>query len=268
MPNKSPAITALSIAGSDPSGGAGIQADLKVFAAHFVYGMAVPTALTVQNTCGVQAVHPVPTQFVRDQICALQDDIRIDAVKIGMLGDAEMVQNVAQRMRECGAPLVVDPVMVSKNGRALLAPEAVATFKADLLPLCTLLTPNLPEAACLLDLPEATSRKEMEEQGQAILALGAKAVLMKGGHFDGALCPDCLVSTEGAEWFETERIETKNSHGTGCTLSSAIAANLAKGLTISDAVKAAKTYLTGALRNADAMQIGQGQGPLDHGWMG
>lgn len=261
-----PAITALSIAGSDPSGGAGLQADLKTFAAHGVYGMAVPAALTVQNTMGVQAVHPVPADFVAAQIEALLCDIRIDAIKIGMLGDAGRVEAVASALVGSKAPLIVDPVMISKNGRSLLAPEAVQCLQSDLLPLCSLLTPNLPEAACLLGQEVATSRTQMEVQGRAILALGAKAVLIKGGHFEGALCPDCLVTQDRTDWFETERVETRNSHGTGCTLSSAIAANLAMGHSLYAAVKAAKGYMTEALKNADALQIGQGQGPLHHGW--
>ncbi len=270
MNNPNPLIpTALSIAGSDPSGGAGIQADLKTFSACHVYGMCAITALTAQNTIGVSGVHPVPPSFVAAQIQTIFDDIRVSAIKIGMISNAEIaiaVADVLQEVLDCNSdtPIVLDPVMIAKGGHSLLEQNAVAVLKARLLPLATLLTPNLLEAASLLGKSPATTRKEIEQQGQALLALGPKAVLMKGGHLEGAESPDLLVSTAGLTWFESKRSDTKNTHGTGCTLSSALTAELAKGHHLSDAVKNAKVYVSAAITAADELQIGSGHGPTHH----
>jgi hydroxymethylpyrimidine/phosphomethylpyrimidine kinase len=255
----------LSIAGSDPSGGAGIQADLKAFAACGVYGMAAITALTAQNTQGVVGVHAVPPDFVASQIRTILADIRVDAIKIGMIANAGIAEAVADVLAsQSGIPIVLDPVMVAKGGAPLLADNAVIAMRGRLLPLATLLTPNIPEAATLLGEAEADSRDVMLEQASRLMQLGAGAVLVKGGHLQSAESPDVLVTAQGATWFESERIATRNTHGTGCTLSSAIAAGLAKGLTMEDAVAAAKTYIRGAVRGADMLSVGTGHGPLHH----
>ncbi|WP_018896554.1 bifunctional hydroxymethylpyrimidine kinase/phosphomethylpyrimidine kinase [Rhizobium sp. 2MFCol3.1] len=255
----------LSIAGSDPSGGAGIQADLKAFAARGVYGMAVLTALTAQNTQGVSGVHLVPPGFVADQIRAVFADVRVDAVKIGMIANAEIADAVADVLRlHPGIPIVLDPVMVAKGGAKLLDPAAVDVLLRRLLPLATLLTPNLPEAAALLHTDVAESRREMGEQAEALRALGSVAVLVKGGHLEGDQSPDVLATEDGLSWFEAARIPTANTHGTGCTLSSALAAELAKGATLPQSVAAAKTYLAGAVTAADTLDVGSGHGPVQH----
>jgi hydroxymethylpyrimidine/phosphomethylpyrimidine kinase len=257
--------TALSIAGSDPSGGAGIQADLKTFSACGVYGMCALTALTAQNTTGVSKVHLVPPAFVSAQIKAIFDDIRVNAVKIGMIANAEIGHAVADTLENLrGVPIVLDPVMIAKGGHSLLADDAVSVLKQQLLPLADILTPNLPEAASLLGENPAQSRDEIEAQGRALLNLGPKAVLMKGGHLQGSDSPDLLVTKTNTTWLETERIETKNTHGTGCTLSAAIAAEMAKGEPIEIVVRKAKTYVLGAIANADKLQIGAGHGPTHH----
>ncbi|HIP61631.1 MAG TPA: bifunctional hydroxymethylpyrimidine kinase/phosphomethylpyrimidine kinase [Sulfurovum sp.] len=257
--------TALSIAGSDPSGGAGIQADLKTFSARGVYGMSVITALTAQNTQGVHGVHLVPSDFVANQIKTVLDDIRVDAIKIGMIANASIAIAVADVLQNYpDIPIVLDPVMIAKGGHSLLEDDAVSALKERLLPLADILTPNLPEAASLLGEKIATSRDEIEKQGKALLELGSKAVLMKGGHLSTNESPDLLVSSIGAVWFEQDRIETKNTHGTGCTLSSAIAAALAKGQSNEDAIKDAKSYLLGAISAADSLHIGSGHGPTHH----
>lgn len=255
----------LSIAGSDPSGGAGIQADLKTFSACGVYGMAVPTALTVQNTQGVSGVHLVPPEFVADQIRAVFADIRVDAVKIGMIataGIAEAIGDVLARHR--GIPVVLDPVMIAKGGSPLLAADAADALIAGLLPLSTLLTPNLPEAAALLREPVAENRQAMADQAMRLRTLGAENVLIKGGHLDGDDSPDVLASAAGMIWFEARRVNTKNTHGTGCTLSSALAAELAKGASPEQAVAIAKRYLSGAIAAADSLTVGSGHGPVQH----
>ena len=257
--------TALSIAGSDPSGGAGIQADLKTFSARGVYGMSVITALTAQNTQGVHSVHLVPSDFVANQIKTVLDDIRVDAIKIGMIANASIAIAVADVLRNYpDIPIVLDPVMIAKGGHSLLEDDAVSALKERLLPLADILTPNLPEAASLLGEKIATSRDEIEKQGKALLELGSKAVLMKGGHLGTDESPDLLVSRTGTVWFEQDRIETKNTHGTGCTLSSAIAAALAKGQSNEDAIKDAKSYLLSAISAADSLHIGSGHGPTHH----
>ena len=258
------APTALSVAGSDPSGGAGIQADLKSFAARGVYGMAAITALTVQNTQGVADVHLLPPAFVAGQIAAIRADIRVDAVKIGMIASAAIAEAVARALEGLEAPVVLDPVMVAKGGHPLLPPDAVAALAAHLLPRAAVLTPNLPEAAALLGAESARSRAEMAAQAEALLALGPAAVLLKGGHLEGEDSPDLLVTAAGAHWLEAARTPTANTHGTGCALSSALAAELAKGRPLPEAAPAAKAWLSGAIAGADALAIGRGHGPVDH----
>lgn len=255
----------LSIAGSDPSGGAGIQADLKTFSALGTYGMAAMTALTAQNTQGVTGVHTVPPAFVEEQIAAIFADIRVDAIKIGMIANADIARTIAENLgQHREIPMVLDPVMVAKGGSRLLPEDAIAAVRDALLPLATLLTPNLPEAAALLDQPVATDREAMVKQGQALRGLGASAVLMKGGHLDGAQSPDLLVTATGHEWFEGARIETANTHGTGCTLSSAIAAEIGKGATFPEAVRNAKAYVLAAIAAAGDLSVGSGHGPTHH----
>jgi hydroxymethylpyrimidine/phosphomethylpyrimidine kinase len=256
----------LSIAGSDPSGGAGIQADLKTFSACGVYGMAALTALTAQNTTGVSGVHLVPPDFVAAQIDAVFADIRVDAVKIGMIANADIAAAVADALAAYrGPPVVLDPVMIAKGGSALLDPEAVTTLCARLLPLASHLTPNLPEAAALLDQPVATNRAEMARQAQALRALtDGAAIILKGGHLDAADCPDLLLDSHGMFWVEGPRHATANTHGTGCTLSAALAAELAKGQTTGAALTAAKTYVAGAVAAANRLDVGHGHGPTHH----
>jgi len=255
----------LSIAGSDPSGGAGIQADLKAFSARGVYGMAVLTALTAQNSQGVCGVHLVPAAFVADQIRAVFADVRVDAIKIGMIANAEIAGAVADAIEpHKGIPIVLDPVMVAKGGASLLDLSAVEVLTRRLLPLATLLTPNLPEAAALLHGPTAESRAEMADQAQSLRALGPQAVLIKGGHLPGQESPDVLATAARLSWFEAARIPTANTHGTGCTLSSALAAELAKGAALHKAVADAKAYLAQAVAQADTLTVGCGHGPVQH----
>lgn len=255
----------LSIAGSDPSGGAGIQADLKAFAARGTFGMAVLTALTAQNTQGVSGVHLIPAAFVADQIREVFSDIRVDAVKIGMIASAEIAEAVADVLSEHpDVPLVLDPVMVAKGGHSLLATDAVDALKRRLLPLATLITPNLPEAAALLGTAEAKDRPTMTRQAEQLLSLGAKAALIKGGHLESAESPDVLTGQHGSVWFEAARIATPNTHGTGCTLSSAVAAELGKGADLVDAVRTAKAYLAGAIARSNGLTVGSGHGPVHH----
>ena len=255
----------LTIAGSDPSGGAGIQADLKTFAARGGYGMAVLTALTAQNTQGVSGIHPIPPDFVAAQIAAILADIRVDAVKIGMIADAAVAEAVGEALAPlAGVPVVLDPVMVAKGGAALLAPEAVAALRAHLLPRAIMLTPNLPEAAALLGAAEASDRAEMAAQARALLGLGPAAVLLKGGHLPGEESPDVLATAEGVSWFEGARVPTRTTHGTGCSLSSALAAELAKGRAPEAAVARAKAWLAGAIARAGALSVGHGHGPVHH----
>ncbi|MBB2972268.1 bifunctional hydroxymethylpyrimidine kinase/phosphomethylpyrimidine kinase [Mesorhizobium sp. RMAD-H1] len=256
----------VTIAGSDSGGGAGIQADLKTFSALGVYGASVITAITAQNTKAVTAVHDVPADIVTAQIDAVFSDLAVDAVKIGMLSVPETIEAVAAGLVHFGKPIVLDPVMVAKSGDRLLSPEAVSTLRERLLPQATLLTPNLPEAACLLDCDAARTETEAIEQGKALLALGAGAVLMKGGHAeDGGDCTDLLIR-DGMPPFRltAPRIATRNTHGTGCTLSSAIAAGLAKGLSMEEAFAAAHVYLQGAIISADRLRVGSGNGPVHH----
>ena len=255
----------LSIAGSDPSGGAGIQADIKAISANGAFAMAAITALTAQNTQGVTGIHLVPPAFVQDQIEAVFADIRVDAVKIGMIANADIAAAVAQALEgHSDIPIILDPVMIAKGGAALLQPDAVNTLRDALLPISALLTPNLPEAAHLLGTTTATTRDEMAAQGTELCALGAKAVLMKGGHLDGPESPDCLITNDAVTWFDGLRTKTANTHGTGCTLSSALAAQLATGQTLAAAATAAKSYVAEAIANADVLSVGTGHGPTHH----
>lgn len=257
----------LSIGGSDPSGGAGIQADLKTFAANGVYGMAVITALTVQSTRGVKAIHCPDPGFVEAQIDCLFDDIQPAAVKIGMLANADIISLVAARLKHYRAQnIVLDPVMLASSGQRLLEPDAVETLVHELLPLASLYTPNLDEGACLLGTKPPSSRKEMLTMAQYLQPLGRCPVLLKGGHLPGDESPDVLIdSAANSHWFSSRRINTPNKHGTGCTLSAAIAANLARNNNdLIDAVTNAKKYLTLTLRGSNELGVGTGSGPLNH----
>lgn len=257
---------ALTIAGSDSGGGAGIQADLKTFSALSVYGASVITALTAQNTFGVTGIHDVPPDFVEAQLAAVFDDLEIDAVKIGMLSQPAIIDTVAASLKRY-APhaIILDPVMVAESGDPLIADEAVQTLVDELFPLATLVTPNLHEAARLLDAATAEDRDTMEEQAGALIDLGAQAVLLKGGHSNGDEAADLLLTRRGLlRWYSAPFIDTKNTHGTGCTLSSAIAARLAKGDDLEQAAAFAKKWLSKALAAADDLEIGRGAGPVHH----
>ena len=256
---------ALTIAGSDSGGGAGIQADLKAMSANGVYGASVITAITAQNTVAVTAVHEVPADLVAAQINAVLSDIPVQSIKLGMLFSPVIIDVVAQCLRDFKGPVVVDPVMIAKSGDALLQDTAVAAMIKRILPLATLLTPNLPEAARLLDTPQATTPDEMAAQGKRLLDMGPQAVLMKGGHSEGGICTDVLIDATGVvTTLSAPRVHTKNTHGTGCTYSAAIAAHLAKGLDLKAAVTAAHGYLQGAIAAADQLTIGAGHGPVHH----
>lgn len=256
---------ALSIAGSDPSGGAGLQADLKTFSALGVYGAALPVALTAQNTQGVRAVRAVGADFVAVALDALFEDLAIDAVKIGMMPDAAVIGVVRAALLRHGARnIVLDPVMVATSGDRLLPPEAIGALREGLFPLAAVVTPNLPEAAALLDDRPAASEAEMIEQASRILAFGPRAVLLKGGHGSGPDATDVLVSAEGVRRLTAPRVATPNTHGSGCTLSSAIAAELAKGQTLAEASAGAKAYVSAAIAAADRLKVGRGHGPLHH----
>ena len=256
---------AVTIAGSDSSGGAGIQADLKTFGALGVYGASVITALTAQNTQGVSAIHDVPADFITAQIDAVFTDLDIGAVKIGMLSQVAAIRAVAEGLtRHDAQNIVLDPVMVATSGDRLLAVEAIAALCRDLIPRALVVTPNLHEAAALTDLPLAQNESDMEARARRILALGPRTVLIKGGHGDSADSVDLLVSAGEIVRLVAPRIKTRNTHGTGCTLSSAIAAGLAKGLDLGTAAHEAKTYVTEAIRAADQLTVGHGHGPLNH----
>ncbi|ODU95773.1 MAG: bifunctional hydroxymethylpyrimidine kinase/phosphomethylpyrimidine kinase [Rubrivivax sp. SCN 70-15] len=257
----------LSIAGSDSGGGAGIQADLKTFAALGGYGMSAITAVTAQNTLGVTAIHAVPPGIVAAQIAAVVGDIGVDAVKIGMLPSAATVQAVAEALRSSnpGAPIVLDPVLLASSGDRLVAPDTVTAMLRELFPLATLVTPNLDEAALLLGRAIAGA-DEMESAAVDLLALGAPAVLLKGGHLQGEVVTDVLAGADGTRLaFSAPRLASRNLHGTGCTLSSAIAAGLALGRTLPDAVAQARDFLRQAIAAGADVRTGQGAGPLNHG---
>ena len=256
----------LTIAGSDSGGGAGIQADLKTISANRCYGMSVITALTAQNTLGVTAIHAVPVDFVAAQMDAVLSDIGADAVKIGMLFSPELIRTVADGLRRHGAKnIVLDPVMVAQSGDKLLQDEAVAAIKEHLIPLADLITPNLPEASVLLD-REITSEADLSAAATDLAAMGAGNVLIKGGHLESENSDDCLyLGDEGRlVTLAGERVVTRNNHGTGCTLSSAIAAYLARGEDMETAVRLGKDYIAGAIQAGAAYEIGRGNGPVHH----
>jgi hydroxymethylpyrimidine/phosphomethylpyrimidine kinase len=258
---------AVTIAGSDSGGGAGIQADLKTFSALRVYGASVVTALTAQNTVGVQGIHDIPPAFIAAQIESVFSDLAVTAVKIGMLSQAGVIATVATGLARHAAniPIVLDPVMIATSGDRLISDEAVDVVRRDLMPLADLITPNLPEAATLLGEPVAANETKIVDQGHRLVALGAKAVLIKGGHADGDESVDHLILDDGsAQRFTSRRIITRNTHGTGCTLSSAVAAGLACGLPLRDAVDRAKAYVTEAIAAADTLRVGRGHGPVQH----
>ncbi|CAN7320860.1 bifunctional hydroxymethylpyrimidine kinase/phosphomethylpyrimidine kinase [Trinickia sp. LjRoot230] len=255
----------LTIAGSDSGGGAGIQADLKTFSALGAYGASVVTALTAQNTHGVVAVHVPDPAFVTAQLDAVFGDIQFEAVKIGMLANAQIVRAVAHALRRYRPPYVVlDTVMISKSGHALLAPDAVAALRSELMPLATLVTPNLPEAAALVDAEPAADEAAMLEQAQTLLTLGARAVLMKGGHLPASESPDWLVQADGVQRFGAARLPVPHTHGTGCTLSAAIAALMPQRTDLANAIADAKAYLLDAMRESERLTVGSGIGPLHH----
>jgi len=256
---------AVTIAGSDSGGGAGIQADLKTFSALGVYGASVIAALTAQNTKGVTAIHDVPPAFVTAQIDAVFSDLAVNAVKIGMLSHPDVIAAVADGLAKFRQTRVVlDPVMVATSGDRLLVPEAIEVLRTVLIPKATVITPNLPEAAALLETAVAQTESEMQDQGEKLIAMGAKAVLMKGGHASGAESVDLLIEPNAVARLVAERINTRNTHGTGCTLSSAIAAGLAKGLPLAEAVREAKAYVTAAIKASGQLEIGHGHGPVHH----
>jgi hydroxymethylpyrimidine/phosphomethylpyrimidine kinase len=254
----------LIIAGSDSGGGAGVQADIKTVTMLGGYAATAITAITVQNTLGVSAVHLIPPEIIAAQARAVLSDIGADVIKTGMLGHAAVVEIAAALIDEAGLPAVIDPVMVAKGGASLLDPDAVAAFKTLLIPRAALLTPNAPEAEALTGLA-VTDLDGARHAAAALLAAGAEAVLIKGGHIPGPRVIDLLTTTSGETLFETERMETRHTHGTGCTLASAIATGLAQGLPLTDAVTEAWAYVAEAIRRAPG--FGQGHGPLDHGWL-
>lgn len=253
----------LIVAGSDSGGGAGIQADIKTVTALGAFAATAITALTAQNTHGVHAVHAVPLDFIARQIAVVLEDIGADAIKTGMLGNAGTIEVVADSLARhaAGVPLVLDPVMVAKGGARLLDPDALSALKRLLLPMATIITPNLPEAEALsgMAIPDLAA---MRHAAQAMLTLGVPAVLLKGGHLPGESVVDLLVTEQGVEEFAAPRIHTRHTHGTGCTLASALAAGLAQGLSLHDAVRRARAYVRAAI--ASAPGYGGGHGPLDH----
>jgi len=256
---------ALTIAGSDSSGGAGIQADLKTFAAFGVYGASIITALTAQNTKGVTGIHQVPADFVTAQIDAVFGDLDVKATKIGMVSEPAVIEAIVAGVKRWSPThIVLDPVMVATSGDRLLAPDAIEALRLKLVPRALLITPNLPEAAALLDEKIASSESQIESQGKRLLAMGASAVLIKGGHGKGAESIDYLIREAGVVALAAPRIATKNTHGTGCSLSSAIAAGLAKGDDLETAVRNAKTWVTAAIIAADRLSVGHGNGPIHH----
>ncbi len=251
----------LTIAGSDSSGGAGIQADLKTFSAHGVFGMSVITAITAQNTQGVFGVQDISVDMIEKQIDAIFDDIRVDALKIGMVSQIETIKAISGKLKQYSPEnIVLDPVMISKSGYDLLVPEAKETLIRELLPLAIIATPNIPEAEVISGV-SINSLKQMEEAAVKIHSLGAKNVLIKGGHMEDD-ATDVLYNGSKFIYFKSERINTKNTHGTGCTLSSAIASNLAKGFTIEESVANAKDYITTAIKHS--LSLGKGVGPTNH----
>ncbi|MDJ0931220.1 bifunctional hydroxymethylpyrimidine kinase/phosphomethylpyrimidine kinase [Breoghania sp.] len=256
---------AVTIAGSDSGGGAGIQADLKTFSALGVYGASVIAALTAQNTRGVTGIHDVPSDFVTAQIDAVYSDLKVDATKIGMLSRIDTIEAVASGLERWDVKnVVLDPVMVATSGDHLIVDDAVSFLVERLFLLADFITPNLREAARILDAPVAETRETMRDQALKLKAMGPGAVLLKGGHGMGGESADLLLDKAGEHWYEAARIATNNTHGTGCTLSSAIAAGCARGLSLSEAVGFGKDYVTAAIAAADTLHIGQGHGPVHH----
>ncbi len=256
---------ALTIAGSDSSGGAGIQADLKSFAACGAYGASVITALTAQNTQGVRAVHDVPAAFITAQLAAVFDDLDVRAVKIGMVSRRDVIAVIAAALdRYRPAHVVLDPVMVATSGDRLLADDAIDALRTLLIPRASIITPNLPEAAALLEEPVAASEAEATAQGERLLRLGSPAVLVKGGHGSGAESVDILLCEAEHRRFAAPRVATNNTHGTGCSLSAAIAAYLAAGRSVDAAVHEAKAYVSAGIASADRLAVGHGHGPIHH----
>lgn len=266
MANSSKTPITLTIAGSDSGGGAGIQADIKAISATGSYACSVITALTAQNTQGVSGILGIDPSFVEQQLDAVFSDLDIQAVKIGMLSDSRIIKAVANKLQQYQPKfLVIDPVMVATSGDLLLEQTAISTLQSELIPLADIITPNLPEAAALLGCPIPTSEDEMETLIDALRLLGAKSVLLKGGHLEqAASCTDLLILPNEVIRLSTPRIATRNTHGTGCTLSAAIASFLAQGYPLPIAVKFAKQYITDALRHADDLKIGSGHGPVHH----
>jgi hydroxymethylpyrimidine/phosphomethylpyrimidine kinase len=256
---------ALTIAGSDSGGGAGIQADLKTFSALGVYGASVITALTAQNTLGVQGVHDAPAAFIWQQMVSVLGDLDVKAIKIGMLSRQTTIRAVAKGLADApNIPVVLDPVMVAASGDLLLRSSAVTALKKVLMPRAAVITPNLHEAAVLTGQPVAANEGEMEQQARMLHEAGARAVLIKGGHGSGSESVDILITAYGMQRYATPRIETPNVHGTGCTLSSAIAAGLAKGLSLDAACHTAKAYITAAIAASVRLNVGHGHGPAHH----
>ena len=256
----------LSIAGFDGSGGAGIQADLKTFSAFGCYGMTVLTALPVQNTCGVRNCYEIPPKAIEEQLEAIFNDIVPDSIKIGMLFSREIIEIVTNFLKKHAQhiPIVLDPVMFAKSGDRLLLPEAVEALKTLLIPLSTILTPNFPEACTLTGIDTLPSQ-DIHKLGHKLLSLGSKAVLLKGGHLDGALSNDLYLDQNGREFYlESQRIHSRNTHGTGCTLSAGIASCLALGMDLAESCKVAKKYLYEALKAAKDISVGKGHGPVHH----
>ncbi len=259
-------LNLLTIAGSDPSGGAGVQADLKTFSALGGYGMSVITALTAQNTQGVRGVFEIPAEFVKDQLIAVFDDIPVDAVKIGMVGSVEVIEIIAAALKRYRPRyVVVDPVMVATSGDRLISNEAALSMAEKLIPLADVITPNIPEAQILLG---RSYNNDLEDMARELLMLGSRAVMLKGGHLNGETSRDVIASDDGISVLELPRIHTRNTHGTGCTLSSALATFLARGLKLEEAALEAKQYITSALRHADELEVSSplfgGHGPVHH----
>lgn len=260
----------LTIAGSDSGGGAGIQADIKAMSATGSYACSVITAITSQNTLGVSAIHPIPLEHISSQLDAVFTDLNVVAVKVGMLADSQIIKVVADKIRQYQPKhLVVDPVMVATSGDLLLEQNAISTLKQELLPLADLITPNLPEGAALIggDVPQ--DEEQMGAMIESLRALGAKSVLLKGGHLEGdENSNDLLIMPDSSELLRTKRVATKNTHGTGCTLSSAIASYLAQGNRLHKAVYLGKQYISQAIAHADLLQVGKGHGPVHHFFCG
>ncbi|WP_232370059.1 bifunctional hydroxymethylpyrimidine kinase/phosphomethylpyrimidine kinase [Xenorhabdus lircayensis] len=258
-------INALTIAGTDPSGGAGIQADLKTFSALGAYGTTVITALVAQNTTGVQSVYDLDPLFVTAQLESVLSDVRIDSAKIGMLSNAANIAVIAESLHRYPiSHIVLDTVMVAKSGDPLLLPEAITAMIEQLLPIVSLITPNLPEAAAILKCALARTEDEMLQQGRELLSMGCQAVLLKGGHLIDEESPDWLFTLEGEWRFTAPRVNTQNTHGTGCTLSAALAALRPRYSDWQSTLSVAKTYLQNALAQADTLEVGQGIGPVHH----